>query len=260
MDIDQFLRDLASNLVGLMALAILGLIFLLVGSFLAIRNSRRALHEPAQGMRARFAVIPGILLCAFVGYVVYSHPEGIEQLFAEDHEDREKLAALQQADLSTAGLPAPVPGEWPQWRGPNRDGISVETGLRWDGSPAALPVVWSGPLGGGYSSPAIVGGLLYVQDRKENAERVVCLEATTGKEIWVYHYPAPYQALRAGYAGGPRATPTVHDGRVYTVGATGVFLCLTLLQSRAHRGFFGNTICSASSKPTFPLGGWLVRR
>jgi outer membrane protein assembly factor BamB len=61
-------------------------------------------------------------------------------------------------------------------------------------------------------------------DRDGPEERVVCLDAAKGDELWAYRYPADYH--RVDYGSGPRATPTVHDGRVYTVGATGILLCL----------------------------------
>jgi outer membrane protein assembly factor BamB len=81
-------------------------------------------------------------------------------------------------------------------------------------------------LGGGYSSLAIADGRLYTQDRQRDAERVICFDAASGQELWTHRYTASYSGLQRGYDRGPRATPTVHDGRVYTIGATGIFLCL----------------------------------
>src|SRR5207302_1702764 len=86
--------------------------------------------------------------------------------------------------------------------------------------------VWRAQLGGGYSSPSVSGGRVYVTDKKGGEERVHCLDADSGKEVWTYASSVAYGDLQADYARGPRATPTVHDGRIYTVGATGVFLCL----------------------------------
>jgi len=80
-------------------------------------------------------------------------------------------------------------------------------------------------INGGYSSIAVAKGRLFTMDRLGNEERVLCFDAETGKELWAYRAPADYRPIE-GYAEGPRATPTVHDGRVYTVGATGLFACL----------------------------------
>jgi outer membrane protein assembly factor BamB len=75
----------------------------------------------------------------------------------------------------------------------------------------------------------VAGGRVYVTDKKGNEERVLCLDAGSGKELWSYRYAVDYDkpsGLDNRFKSGPRATPTVHDGRVYTVGTTGVLLCL----------------------------------
>ena len=129
--------------------------------------------------------------------------------------------------------------DWPQWQGPNRDGVWHEQGIV-DGIPEnGLPIVWRVPLGGGYSGPAVAGDHLYVADyiksegNLENnpnnrsllsgTERVLCFDTTTGEEIWKYEYDCPYSI---SYAAGPRCTPTVYDDRVYALGSEGNFLCL----------------------------------
>jgi len=88
-------------------------------------------------------------------------------------------------------------------------------------------VVWRRPIGGGYSGIAVVGNRVYTQDRpKEPAdrERIWCGDLSTGETIWTYDYAAPYGML--DYGKGPRGTPTLHDGRIYTVGAVGHVHCL----------------------------------
>jgi outer membrane protein assembly factor BamB len=125
--------------------------------------------------------------------------------------------------------------DWPQWMGPTRDGQWKETGILQkfpEGGPKKL---WSAPIGGGYSGPAVVGDRVFVTDyqatdgkqivnnpggtsKREGKERVVCLDAKSGKEVWKHEYDCPYNV---SYAVGPRCTPTVHDGKVYTLGAMG---------------------------------------
>jgi outer membrane protein assembly factor BamB len=115
---------------------------------------------------------------------------------------------------------------WPQFRGPNRDGWSPGTNFIADWTAAPPKVLWKQPCGSGYSSLAIVGPQLYTMDRQGATERVLCLDTATGKEVWKHEYDADYSALRMGYAGGPRATPTVSNGWIYTIGATGKLLAL----------------------------------
>jgi outer membrane protein assembly factor BamB len=114
-------------------------------------------------------------------------------------------------------------GEWPQWLGPRRDGASTETGLltAW---PADGPkVLWRRRCGDGYSAVAVVGGRLYTMEQAGNDEAVICLDAATGDEVWRHAYPCKFENDQGW---GPRSTPTVEGGRVYAVGATGIFHCL----------------------------------
>jgi outer membrane protein assembly factor BamB len=143
--------------------------------------------------------------------------------------------------IATLGLVAPViADDWPQWMGPERDGVWREEGIV-----ETLPVgddrvLWRVPIGGGYAGPAVVGERVYVTDKQlvgdardpdnpfqrgsANAtERVLCLDAVTGKVIWKYEYPCPYTV---SYPAGPRTTPVVRDGRLYTLGAEGHLVCL----------------------------------
>src|SRR5262245_55555994 len=85
-------------------------------------------------------------------------------------------ASAQQAD--TAKL------DWPQWRGPNRDGISSETGLLKTWPEGGPKVVWTSPIGDGYSAVAITKGRIFTMDSKGTDEYVVCLDQASGKEIW----------------------------------------------------------------------------
>ncbi len=129
--------------------------------------------------------------------------------------------------------------DWPQWLGPARDGVYRETGVAKTMPSGGLPVLWRVPVNGGYSGPAVAGGRVYLTDyaiaegkiandpgtrnKINGTERVLCLDAQTGKEIWKYTYPRPYEI---SYASGPRATPTIDGDRVYILGAEGDLLCL----------------------------------
>lgn len=112
--------------------------------------------------------------------------------------------------------------DWPQYMGPNRDGISTETGLLRSWPESGPEVLWTVPLGEGFAGPAIADGEVYILDRVENKTDVLrCLALEDGKELWTVSYEAP------GSVGhnGSRTAPTVDGQHVYTVGLMGNFLC-----------------------------------
>jgi outer membrane protein assembly factor BamB len=132
--------------------------------------------------------------------------------------------------------------DWPQWMGPGRDNVWKETGII-DKFPAGGPkILWRAPVAGGYAGPAVSGGKVYVTDytskdqspeqlasgnfdRKGSSgiERVLCFDEKTGEKKWTYEYPVKYTV---SYPSGPRCTPLVKDGKVYTLGAEGHLACL----------------------------------
>ncbi|MFN4258462.1 MAG: SUMF1/EgtB/PvdO family nonheme iron enzyme [Gemmataceae bacterium] len=117
--------------------------------------------------------------------------------------------------------------DWPQFRGPRRDGVSTATGLRMSWPPEGPPVVWRKKVGEGYSAPVSAGDRLIFFHRVGDEEIVDCLQADTGKTVWTHAYPTAYEDLY-GKGDGPRSTPLIADGRVYTLGAEGHLLCLDL--------------------------------
>jgi outer membrane protein assembly factor BamB len=156
--------------------------------------------------------------------------------------------------------------DWPQWMGPRRDDVWRETGLVQKFPTNGPAVLWRTAIQGGYSGPAVVGNKLFVLDRPASPERqseqgspegakapknerVRCLDAGTGATVWEHSYPRSYEI---GYPGGPRTTPTVSDGKVFTLGAMGDLLCLeasdgAVLWSR-------NFLKEYTAKP--PVWGW----
>jgi outer membrane protein assembly factor BamB len=123
--------------------------------------------------------------------------------------------------------------DWAQWGGPQRDLIWRETGIV-DELPknkaGAIPRMWTAKIGDGYAGPAVANGRVFVTDKltaqngRKQTERVLCFDAQTGDEIWKHEYDAIY---KVSYPVGPRSTPVIDEGRVFTVGAMGHLFCLT---------------------------------
>lgn len=127
--------------------------------------------------------------------------------------------ALALRATSTSGQ------DWPQWRGPARDGRSE--GFKAPGTwPKELTRNWKVTVGEGVATPALVGDKLYVFARADGAETTSCLDAATGKELWKDKYDSLGASGPSSGFSGPRASPTVADGKVVTLGVRGVLSCL----------------------------------
>ncbi|MFN2510036.1 MAG: PQQ-binding-like beta-propeller repeat protein [Pyrinomonadaceae bacterium] len=116
-------------------------------------------------------------------------------------------------------IAAQVGADWPQWRGPNRDGISKETGLlkQWPQQGPAL--VWKATgAGAGYSSLSAANGRLYTMGLRGDREFVIAFDIATGKEVWATAHGGAYRDSRGD---GPRGTPTFEGGRLYSLGGGG---------------------------------------
>jgi outer membrane protein assembly factor BamB len=154
---------------------------------------------------------------------------------------RRHVNSLLAATLCLLGITAMARADdWPQWLGPKRDGIWREAGLLERIPDAGLQIRWRAPVRGGYAGPAVANRRVYVTDYRDDpsapktadafqritrrgAERVLCLDAATGKELWSHERPVAYTI---SYASGPRATPIIDDGRVYAIGGEGDLWCL----------------------------------
>lgn len=149
-----------------------------------------------------------------------------------------QLLTAVLAGFAGAGEPS-NPQDWPGWLGANRDGVWREAGTLTKFPAGGPKVLWRAPISGGNSGPAVAGGKVYVMDRRTppkkegeappkgtlpGSERVVCLDAATGKPVWEHEYDCPYE--KVAYTYGPRVTPMVHQGRVYTLGTMGHLKCL----------------------------------
>jgi len=129
--------------------------------------------------------------------------------------------------------------DWPQWMGPERDGTYRESGVVTSIGESGLPIKWRAKVEGGYSGPAVAGNRVYLTDYRvvsgtpvsdpmarpelDGFERILCLDATTGDKIWQHEYRRTYSI---SYPAGPRATPTVDNGQVFSLGAEGDLIAL----------------------------------
>ncbi|MCS7237970.1 MAG: PQQ-like beta-propeller repeat protein [Thermoguttaceae bacterium] len=116
--------------------------------------------------------------------------------------------------------------DWPQWRGPNRDGYIVGLTLP-ESWPASWRPVWRIEVGEGYSSPVLVGDRLYVFAREDEQEVLRAVSLVDGKVLWVQKYPAPYEVNPAARAHGkgPKSTPVVGGNKIVTLGISGILSC-----------------------------------
>jgi hypothetical protein len=123
--------------------------------------------------------------------------------------------------------------DWPQWRGPERDGAWREQGIVEKFPADGVPIVWRAPVGAGWASPTIADGRVFLADSElkqpKARERVQCFDARSGKVLWTYAYDVLYPewAFAADQNAGPTATPVVAEGKVYGLGGSGEVHCLS---------------------------------
>ena len=141
-------------------------------------------------------------------------------------------------------------GDWPQFLGPTRDGVYAGSDLAAAWPKEGPPVVWQKNVGQGFSGPVVSGDKVIIFHRLHDQEVVTCLDSRSGEAKWTQSYPTEYRD-DFGFDEGPRATPCVAGGRIYTFGAEGMLSCLNLADGHlnwqvntkekfhAAKGFFG---------------------
>jgi len=113
---------------------------------------------------------------------------------------------------------------WTGFRGPRRDGIYDETEILTNWPPEGLPLLWKQPIGGGYASFSIAGGMAFTIEQRRDREVAAAYHLDTGREAWTDSWEAHFDESMGGE--GPRATPTWGEGRLYALGGAGEFRCL----------------------------------
>lgn len=158
------------------------------------------------------------------------------------------VVAWEQRETAPA-----VAGSWPQWRGPSRDGvIRAELPAQW---PDSLTRRWELAVGGGHSSPVIAGNRVVVLSRQDEREIVRAVDLMSGKEIWRAEYPAPYRVNPAAQAHGPgpKSTPAIVNGRVFTLGIGGVLSAFNLATGKLVWRVPAPTVLPEYGSATSPL-------
>jgi outer membrane protein assembly factor BamB len=139
----------------------------------------------------------------------------------------------QQGDVQAAIDVKPLqssPADFPEYRGRQRDGVVDAPPISRDWKTHPPRLMWRQPVGGGYAAIAVAGNLAVTIEQRRDQEAVVCYHTATGKERWSHSYPARFTETLGGP--GPRATPTIVDGDVYSLGAEGKLVCLELATAK----------------------------
>jgi len=191
------------------------------------------LGTPFLGWPVRRAGLVAVAMLAW-GAATLPRMDGVDGSFSAElslrwaQTSEQRFLAERVAHASPPATDAALlklqPGDWPGFRGAQRDGrlTGVRIGTGWANSPPRE--VWRHRVGPGWSSFAVVDGRLYTQLQRGDAEAVVCYDAATGDEIWSHEDPTRFKETVSG--AGPRATPTFHEGRIYALGGNGRLNCL----------------------------------
>jgi len=142
-----------------------------------------------------------------------------ERHYEEIEEDR-----AGETEAPAAPSSPDVPAYWTGFRGPNRDAHYQEMEILTDWPEGGLEELWRKPVGEGYASFSIAGGMTFTIEQRRDEEVVAAYDVETGREVWTNSWRARFEETLGGP--GPRATPTWHEGRLYTLGAEGEFRCL----------------------------------
>lgn len=194
----------------------------------AISINRLSATRPVSNAVRQGALVLAILLvCAGftvirTGGITANFDNDIHWRWSKTPEEQLLAQAGDEPTTNTANSTASAGDEtnWPGFRGANRDGVVRETKIKTDWAASPPVELWRRPVGPGWSSFAVQGDLVYTQEQRGNDEVVAAYNLKTGKLVWKHGDAVRFWESNAG--AGPRGTPTLSNGRVYTLGATGV--------------------------------------
>lgn len=169
---------------------------------------------------ARFEEFDGAMLPRFSPRWKPSKKEQAAEFFKNVATKNEVTAS---ADLANESL-VPTDGDWPAFRGPNRDDIVLGETLRTDWDARPPKPLWKHPIGPGWGAFAVVGRRAWTLEQRGDNELCVCYDVETGRELWTHADAVRFSSPQGGV--GPSSTPTLHDEKVFAQGATGILNCL----------------------------------
>jgi outer membrane protein assembly factor BamB len=175
-------------------------------------------------------------------------PTAEEEFLAE--KTRETRVPPSTSALSASASPALSAGDWPAFRGPNRDGVIPGITIATDWNTRPPKMLWRRRVGPAWSSVIVIGDRLFTQEQRGEEETVVCYETSAGTEVWVHADTVRFEGPPAGP--GPRATPTFAGGRLFTLGASGILNCLDAATGERH--WSHDVTADAPAKP--PMWGY----
>lgn len=203
----------------------------------------------------RLAMAAALLLTCGAGTLVRSEgmegAAGLDLAWRWSQSNEERFLAQSANEPMGELIPVLLPeteAEWPCFRGENQNSTVEGTSIETDWSAKSPEEVWRRPVGPGCSSFAVHGPRLYTQEQEGEDEVVSCYDLKGGMAIWKYKYQSRFWDSHAG--AGPRSTPTLSEGRIYTLGATGILNALDELD--------GSLIWSvdAASDAAVEIPGW----
>jgi outer membrane protein assembly factor BamB len=210
------------------ALALLGTLTLLIW-FLA--SSRFRARTRLVGLA--IVILSGLALKGTLRVDGTINGTGLPRLvWRGSHSDATPLTASPAETVHKLVHAAALPGleGSAQFLGPDRTGVLPIARFSTNWTTQAPRELWRRPIGLGWSSFAVVGGQAWTQEQVGDDERVICINAATGQTVWSHSERTRFSEWQGG--DGPRATPTVQDGRVYAMGGTGILLCLDAATGR----------------------------
>jgi outer membrane protein assembly factor BamB len=186
----------------------------------------RSVYSP----RVRFTVMAGVPLAIGVFLILFRVKE-VDGSMTWRFEPRwqpvadRRLGRIESSPArNRADLAAVMPGDFPQFLGPDRSGYLPGPDLARDWTSRPPKLLWKRPIGAGWSAFAAVNGYAVTLEQRGDEEWVACYELATGRPVWGHSVLARHENIVGGI--GPRSTPTIHQGKVLALGATGVLRCL----------------------------------
>jgi outer membrane protein assembly factor BamB len=185
-----------------------------------------ATRRLSNGLRRASLVVVIVLACGVftllrTGGITGDADSDLHWRWSKTPEERLLAQASNEPDAPASSPAAATAGaDWPGFRGPERDGVVRGARIATDWSQSPPVELWRRPIGPGWSSFAVRGDRLYTQEQRGEEELVTCYNLTNGKPVWTHRDKARFYESNGG--AGPRGTPTLNDGRLYTFGATGI--------------------------------------